>query len=73
KIMTKPGEQFVVRRAIYSKIMKAFEANGIKFAVPTVSVTGGDAAGAADAGVDAAAARQALEFGRQQQNAAAAE
>ena len=42
KIMTKPGEQFVVRRAIYSKMKKAFEANGIKFAVPTVSVAGGD-------------------------------
>jgi small-conductance mechanosensitive channel len=72
KIMTKPGEQFVVRRAIYSKIKKAFEANGIKFATPTVSVTGAEAAGI-EPGVEAAAARQALEFGRQQQNAAAAE
>ena len=42
KFMAKPGEQFVVRRAIYDKIKKAFEANGIKFAFPTVTVAGGD-------------------------------
>ena len=40
KFMAKPGEQFVVRRAIYDKIKKAFEANGIKFAFPTVTVAG---------------------------------
>jgi moderate conductance mechanosensitive channel len=55
KVMTKPGEQFIVRRAIYAKIKKAFEANGIKFAVPTVTVAGGEAAGATPA-----AAQQAL-------------
>ena len=38
KFMAKPGEQFVVRRAIYDKIKKAFEANGINFAFPTVTV-----------------------------------
>ncbi len=42
KFMAKPGEQFVVRRAIYDKIKKAFEANGIRFAFPTVTVAGGD-------------------------------
>ena len=41
KMMTKPGEQFAVRRRAYALIKKAFEANGIKFAVPTVQVSGG--------------------------------
>jgi small-conductance mechanosensitive channel len=40
KIMTLPGEQFVIRRKAYAMIKKAFDANGIKFASPTVSVTG---------------------------------
>ncbi|MCK6452113.1 MAG: mechanosensitive ion channel family protein [Alphaproteobacteria bacterium] len=54
KMMTKPGEQFVIRRKAYAMIKKAFDANGIKFAFPTVQVAGGvgDAA--------AAAARQGL-------------
>ena len=47
KMMTKPGEQFVVRRKAYAAIKKAFEANGIKFAVPTVQVSGGGQDGAA--------------------------
>ncbi len=56
KTMTKPGEQFVIRRKAYAMIKKAFDANGIKFATPTVQVAGGaEAAGAA------AAARQALQ------------
>jgi len=54
KTMTKPGEQFVIRRKAYALIKKAFDANGIKFAFPTVQVAGGDEAAAA------AAARQAL-------------
>jgi small-conductance mechanosensitive channel len=33
KFMAKPGQQFVVRRAIYARVKKAFEANGIGFAV----------------------------------------
>ena len=41
KMMTKPGEQFVIRRRAYALIKKAFEANGIKFAFPTVTVSGG--------------------------------
>jgi small-conductance mechanosensitive channel len=53
KMMTKPGEQFVIRRKAYALIKKAFDANGIKFAFPTVQVTGGDEA-------TAAAARQSL-------------
>lgn len=38
KMMTKPGEQFVVRRKANAMIKKAFDANGIRFAVPTVQV-----------------------------------
>jgi small-conductance mechanosensitive channel len=41
KFMAKPGQQFIVRRAIYDKIKKAFGANGINFAFPTVTVAGG--------------------------------
>ncbi|YCI06194.1 mechanosensitive ion channel family protein (plasmid) [Ensifer sp. D2-11] len=53
KIMTKPGEQAVIRRRAYALIKKAFDAEGIKFAVPTVSVAGGDASNAvAQKGLD---------------------
>jgi small-conductance mechanosensitive channel len=53
KMMTRPGEQFVIRRRAYAMIKKAFDANGIKIAIPTVHVAeGGEAA--------AAAAKQAL-------------
>ena len=38
--MTLPGEQFVIRRKAYAMIKKAFDANGIKFAFPTVQVAG---------------------------------
>jgi small-conductance mechanosensitive channel len=41
KFKTRPGEQFAVRRAAYDRIKRAFAANGIKFAVPTVQVAGG--------------------------------
>ncbi|MGL4966806.1 MAG: mechanosensitive ion channel domain-containing protein [Inquilinus sp.] len=47
KLMTKPGEQFVIRRRAYALIKKAFDANGIKFAFPTVQVAGGDPSAAA--------------------------
>ncbi len=40
KMMTLPGEQFVIRRKAYAMIKRAFDENGIKFAFPTVSVTG---------------------------------
>jgi moderate conductance mechanosensitive channel len=56
KMKTKPGQQFTIRRRAYAMIRTAFEANGIKFAHPTVQVSGsGDVA-------TAAAARQALEL-----------
>jgi moderate conductance mechanosensitive channel len=48
KMMTQPGEQFVIRRQAYAMIKKAFDENGIKFAFPTVQVAGeGEAATAA--------------------------
>ena len=58
KMMTKPGEQFVIRRKANAMIKKAFDENGIKFAFPTVQVSGGEAAGVANA--VAAAAHQAV-------------
>ena len=58
KFMAKPGEQFIVRRVIYDKIKKAFDANGIKFAFPTVTVAGGEQDQLA------AVARQALAMGK---------
>ena len=53
KMMTRPGEQFTIRRKAYALLKKAFDANGVQFAFPTVQVAGnGDPQGAA--------ARQAL-------------
>ena len=39
-MMTKPGEQFVIRRNALAMIRNAFKENGITFAVPTVQVAG---------------------------------
>lgn len=47
KLMTKPGEQFVIRRRAFALIKKAFDVNGIKFAFPTVQVAGGEPSAAA--------------------------
>ena len=50
KMKTLPGEQFVIRRKALAMIKKAFDANGIKFAYPTVQIAGGaDPAAAAAA------------------------
>ncbi len=38
KMMTKPGEQFVIRRRANAMIKKAFDANGIRFATPKVQI-----------------------------------
>ena len=54
KMMTKPGQQFTIRRRAYAMIRAAFAANGIEFAKPTVQV-----AGPADVAA-AAAAQQSL-------------
>jgi small-conductance mechanosensitive channel len=57
KMMTRPGEQFVIRRRAYALIKKAFAEKGIKFAFPTVQVADGHTGPAV-----AAAAQQALEM-----------
>ena len=65
KMMTKPGEQFVIRRKAYVAIKKAFEDAGIKIPFPTVMVREGESAAAAAAHLqaqrdkDAAAAQAA--------------
>jgi small-conductance mechanosensitive channel len=56
KMMTKPGEQFVIRRRAFAMIKQAFDANGIEFAFPTVQVAGGEATPA----TAASAAQQAF-------------
>jgi len=55
KMKTRPGEQFVIRRKANALIKKAFDENGIKFASPTVMVSGGEAAGVSNAAAAAAA------------------
>jgi small-conductance mechanosensitive channel len=56
KMMTKPGEQFVIRRKANAMIKKAFDENGIKFAFPTVQLAGGGN----EAAAAAAAAQEVL-------------
>ncbi|MGH7046457.1 MAG: mechanosensitive ion channel domain-containing protein [Stellaceae bacterium] len=56
KMMTLPGENFVIRRQALARIKKAFDANGIKFAYPTVQLAGDGEPAAA------AVAQQALQF-----------
>ena len=58
KMMTLPGEQFVIRLKAYAMIKKAFDENGIKFAFPTVQVAGETEA------ANAAIAQHALELTR---------
>jgi moderate conductance mechanosensitive channel len=64
KMMTLPGEQFVIRRQAYAMIKKAFDENGIQFACRTAQIAGdGDAA-------NAAVAQRGLELTRPQPAAA---
>ena len=58
KMMTKPGEQFVIRRRALHLIKNAFDANGIKFAYPTVQIAGNGEI--ADVATQAAVAQQGL-------------
>ena len=58
KMMTKPGQQFVIRRRGYAMIKKLFAEHGIEFASPMVTVSGGGDAGAA------AAAQKAVEMAK---------
>lgn len=59
KMMTLPGENFVIRRQALAMIKKAFDANGIKFAFPTVQLAG---EGEPSAPETAAAAQRALQL-----------
>ncbi len=60
KMMTLPGQNFVIRRRALAMIKKAFDANGIKFAYPTVQLAGdGEPSPAA-----AAAAQEAIALTR---------
>ncbi|WP_160011334.1 mechanosensitive ion channel family protein [Rhizobium sp. 18055] len=56
-MMTKPGEQFVIRRNALAMIRTAFKENGIEFAVPTLQVSSEHS----DADAKAAAARFAVQ------------
>jgi small-conductance mechanosensitive channel len=39
KFSTVPGGQFIIRKEVYSRVQKAFEANGIEFARKEVRVS----------------------------------
>jgi moderate conductance mechanosensitive channel len=58
KMMTLPGENFVIRRQALAMIKKTFDANGVKFAFPTVQIAGDGEPAAV------AAAQQALQLTR---------
>ncbi len=62
KMMTLPGQNFVIRRQALLRIKKAFDANGIKFAFPTVQLAGEGEHPPAPA--IAAAAQQAIQLTR---------
>jgi small-conductance mechanosensitive channel len=62
KFKTKPREEFVIRRVLNERLKKLFEANGIEFAFPTVtvvSVPGGEGEGEAAAAQMVIAKKQA--------------
>jgi moderate conductance mechanosensitive channel len=62
KMKTRPGDvQFIARRRALSLIKKAFDANGIKFAYPTVQVAGASPT-AGDEAVTATVAQKGLEL-----------
>jgi small-conductance mechanosensitive channel len=47
--MTRPGEQFVIRRKAMAMVRQTFQENGIEFAFPKVLVDGGGPVAAAAA------------------------
>ena len=55
KFTAKPGEQFVIKREALLRIKCAFEAAGIKFASPTVTIHANGAAAPDEAALQAAA------------------
>jgi moderate conductance mechanosensitive channel len=50
-MMTKPGEQFIVRRRAYAMLKQQLKENGIRIATPTVQVSDGDSGAAAASAV----------------------
>jgi small-conductance mechanosensitive channel len=40
KVKSRPGQQFLVRREAYRRVKASFDANGVKFAFPTVTIAG---------------------------------
>jgi small-conductance mechanosensitive channel len=60
KFTAKPGEQFVIRRAALERIKQTFDAAGIKFAYPTVTIHSNAGAPPPDEQALQAAARTAL-------------
>jgi moderate conductance mechanosensitive channel len=60
KFTAKPGEQFVIRREALQRMKCVFEAAGIKFASPTVTIAANGAAAAPDEAALQAAATKAL-------------
>jgi small-conductance mechanosensitive channel len=60
KMMTKPGEQFVIRRRAYALIKTAFDEGGIQFAFPTVRVASNGADTASN--IDTAVGHRGLEL-----------
>ena len=66
KFMTKPGDQWVIRRTVFAKIRDLFEREGIKFAHREVTVrladeTGGAQLNESEKQAVSAAARSAVE------------
>jgi small-conductance mechanosensitive channel len=62
KMMTRPGDvQYLARRRALALIKKAFDANGISFAYPTVQVAGAAPNGASQA-TNTAIAQKGLEL-----------
>jgi len=59
KFMTRPNDQFIVKRVVYSKIREAFEQEGIHFAHRNVTVYIGNPADLAKSGMTTAAAAAA--------------
>jgi small-conductance mechanosensitive channel len=60
KFTARPGEQFVIRREALQRIKRAFDAAGVKFAYPTVTIHANGAAAATDGSALQAAAKVAL-------------
>ena len=73
KFMARPGEQFVIRREVYQRVQKAFEAAGIEFAKRQVSVYVPSAPGGERPGEQTISGAAAAVIAAQQKGPAAAE